>query len=244
MSINNSNRIEIIDYLKGVALCGVLLMHVTHFGGFRILPFEILNDLPFSRFDKTIFAYLELLIKGKFFAIFSVMFGWSLAKSIEKFGHNNKSILYRRALLLLAIGLIHTFIFYLDILVAYAICSLLIITIGLKVVNKPFKVYLIAFASFIMLSFIIDFYELKFILANGVKAKTARLEYPNLPSQKIWDWFQSGDIVNILRLNMIQLKYYLISNMYSLQFIYIFLNILLGIFLYKIKFHMNVFNKK
>lgn len=124
-----NSRIISIDVLRGFALLGILVMNITFFA--MPLP-AYLNPfvLGSSVLDQVIFAVKHVLADQKFMAIFSMLFGASTllfvqgaAKKGEKAGWRY----YSRNLWLLVIGLIHSvFIWHGDILVLYALCSLVL----------------------------------------------------------------------------------------------------------------------
>ena len=63
---NKSNRIEVVDALRGFALLGVLYANIP-FGG---------NPPIESAYDETIHFLYDFLISKKFITIFSMLFGF------------------------------------------------------------------------------------------------------------------------------------------------------------------------
>lgn len=117
-------RVEVIDVVRGFALFGVLLVNMAVFkssmwaaggGGFE-----------FTRpVDDFVRGAVVFLAQGKFYTIFSLLFGLGLAIQIERAATRGARIapLYaRRVGILLVIGLLHAFfIWWGDILNTYAL---------------------------------------------------------------------------------------------------------------------------
>ncbi|RYG03218.1 MAG: DUF418 domain-containing protein [Chitinophagaceae bacterium] len=128
-----SERIRIIDALRGVAVLGILLMNIPYFA----FPVQIANDLR-VRNDVTGANYYAWWLMTMFFdgtmrGMFSMLFGAGsvlllLRLEAKHAGTYPADIYYRRLIWLLLFGLINAFIFLWigDILYAYAICGLFI----------------------------------------------------------------------------------------------------------------------
>ena len=111
---NNSNRIEVVDALRGFALLGVLFANIP-FGG---------NPPIESAYDETIHFLYNFLISKKFITIFSMLFGFGFfiqfSRAKEKVINFNSYFLKRMGLLFL-IGCIHSFVLWNgDIIMSYA----------------------------------------------------------------------------------------------------------------------------
>jgi uncharacterized protein len=126
-----SERVQIIDALRGIALLGILLMNIPYFS----LPFLTANDLRVRNEYSGINYYTWWTVSGFFEgtmrAMFSMLFGAGsilLVTRLEKkhTGAYPADIYYRRLIWLLIFGLINAFIFLWvgDILYSYAICGL------------------------------------------------------------------------------------------------------------------------
>lgn len=111
---NNSNRIEVVDALRGFALLGVLYANIP-FGG---------NPPIESAYDESIHFLYNFLISKKFITIFSMLFGFGFfiqfSRAKEKVINFNSYFLKRMGLLFL-IGCIHSFVLWNgDIIMSYA----------------------------------------------------------------------------------------------------------------------------
>lgn len=125
-----SNRIAVIDALRGFALFGIIINHIAM--GFLAGPpppgngqFNIHSPLD-TAFNTAAF----FLTFGKFFTIFSFLFGLSfaiqLASTAKKEGSFTLRFLWRLTILF-AIGFVHNMFFSGDILVIYAVLGLLLL---------------------------------------------------------------------------------------------------------------------
>ena len=122
-------RIEALDFVRGVALCGILLMNITAFG----LPSAYEN--PANSGGATganLWAWIvtQVGFEGTQRALFSMLFGAStilLVSRLERSGRTDAAdIYYRRNLWLIGFGMVNAFIFlwYGDILYAYGVTAL------------------------------------------------------------------------------------------------------------------------
>jgi uncharacterized protein len=125
--VTTRERIHEVDVVRGVAILGILVVNMALF--FSPLYLEILGKLWFTDtlevgVKRTIVGFAQ----GKFYTIFSILFGFGLAIQFERFRAGELSFprfWVRRMLVLLGIGLIHgLLIWYGDILTWYALAGL------------------------------------------------------------------------------------------------------------------------
>lgn len=131
--IASSDRIPLLDVLRGFALFGVLLANMFwSFNGFAFVSPERSLELTGSPLDLAAFYFIRFFIDKKFIMLFSLLFGFGFAvqamRAEEKGG--NIAVFYsRRQLILLFIGAVHlTFFWHGDILHVYAMCGLFLLT--------------------------------------------------------------------------------------------------------------------
>jgi len=132
--IQQKERIFIIDAIRGIALCGILILNIGYFGSSYIYSGFNLNVFGETSLPNIISWYAtNFVLEGSFRALFSMLFGAGsiliisrLAKSSE--GLTPADIFYRRMIWLLIFGLInaHVLLWPGDILYTYAICGLFI----------------------------------------------------------------------------------------------------------------------
>ena len=123
------NRIISIDALRGFALAGVALVHMVeqyiagpHPDGFM----EGVNGIP----DQISQGIIGIFFTGKFFALFSILFGLSFSIQMESARNKGQKFGGRfiwRAALLFVIGYVHQLFYRGDILTIYAVLAPFII---------------------------------------------------------------------------------------------------------------------
>lgn len=114
----------ILDSLRGLALLGICLANFPEFSLYTFLDASTQQSMPTAGID-SIVRYLQyLFIDGKFYTIFSVLFGIGFSIILSNSAQNNRNgiaIFYRRMLVLFFIGLFHLlFLWAGDILILYA----------------------------------------------------------------------------------------------------------------------------
>lgn len=120
-------RLDSVDVVRGVAILGILLVNMEMF--FSPIYLELLRP---SRVDGAFGGGVEsaivALARGKFYTIFSILFGFGLGIQYARFRSRAQPFAgfwVRRMLVLLSIGLLHgVLIWYGDILVGYALGGL------------------------------------------------------------------------------------------------------------------------
>ncbi|MGV6487965.1 MULTISPECIES: DUF418 domain-containing protein [Stenotrophomonas] len=121
------DRIEVIDILRGVALLGILLMNMEALSGPLDLAFTGI-DPHWQGLDYWVDAAVYVLVQGKFFTLFSLLFGAGfaiMAQRAEAARRDFTTFYLRRSGGLLLIGLCHALLVWSgDILVIYALVSL------------------------------------------------------------------------------------------------------------------------
>lgn len=122
-----ADRIEVIDILRGVALLGILLMNMEALSGPLDLSFTGI-DPHWTGLDYGVDAAIYVLVQGKFFTLFSLLFGAGfaiMAQRAEAARRDFTPFYLRRSAGLLLIGLCHALLVWSgDILVIYALVSL------------------------------------------------------------------------------------------------------------------------
>jgi uncharacterized protein len=119
-----AERIAGIDFVRGVALLGILLVNSALFFGPMGLLFDpgLLGSIP--AVDRTAYAVVVGVCQGKFIALFSLLFGYGLLGQIEKAAAAGRSpalFTFRRLGTLAVFGFLHAvFLWYGDVLLIYA----------------------------------------------------------------------------------------------------------------------------
>ncbi len=119
-------RIAVLDILRGFALLGILLMNMEAFSGPLDLAFTGI-DPQWHGLDYGVDAAIYVLVQGKFFTLFSLLFGAGfaiMAQRADAAGRAFAPFYLRRTAGLLLIGLCHALLVWSgDILVIYALVA-------------------------------------------------------------------------------------------------------------------------
>lgn len=122
--VASTQRIDTLDVLRGFALLGILLVNFEYFSK-PIQSIVLGLDPALQGFDRMLALGTQVLAQGKFYSLFSMLFGMGFALMMtraEQRGGGFFGAYARRILVLLGIGLAHAlFIWSGDILVTYAI---------------------------------------------------------------------------------------------------------------------------
>lgn len=123
--MSTASRNSSIDLIRTAALIGICVVN---------LPYLALTDsdptVTSPSYDHTAAFLIEFLFQGKFFLLFSLIFGWGIeiqARSAERAGVPLSSRYFRRMLGLAVLGCLHaTLVFTGDILLLYSVLGVLI----------------------------------------------------------------------------------------------------------------------
>jgi uncharacterized protein len=122
MSTPARERIPALDVLRGVAVAGILFANVLVFFGLVFLPAEPAAALPTAETDAVVRFLERVLIEGKFYSIFSLLFGIGFGLQLARGGEQALPRFRRRLRILLVIGAVHAFLIWSgDILMLYAL---------------------------------------------------------------------------------------------------------------------------
>lgn len=128
--VSTSDRHDVIDFLRGLAVLGILVMNIQSFA----MPFAAYFNPtalgPPGSLDFAIWMTSHLFFDQKFMTIFSILFGAGIllmTTRAEERGGRAVVLHYRRMAWLLIFGLLHAYlIWYGDILVLYAVCGAIV----------------------------------------------------------------------------------------------------------------------
>jgi uncharacterized protein len=126
-----TERIDVLDVLRGFALCGVLLANMLwFFSGFGDLTTEQVARLPTVVLDPAVLELASFFVVNKFITIFSFLFGVGFALQLRRASEFLAPVarLYlRRMSWLFLLGAAHALlVWYGDILHLYAVLGLLL----------------------------------------------------------------------------------------------------------------------
>jgi uncharacterized protein len=122
---------DVLDVIRGVAVLGILLVNVYAFSGYGFISHAEKAALPMSGFDGVMDSLVGFLVEGKFYCLFSFLFGVGFSVFIQRAsarGLDAVRLFKRRLTGLLLIGLVHTtLVWFGDILVTYALIGFALI---------------------------------------------------------------------------------------------------------------------
>lgn len=118
-------RMDVLDAVRGVAVLGILFVNIESLSGWGFVSPEARASLPLAAWDDETMFLVGVLVEGKFYALFSLLFGVGFAVFVNRAqvrGADAGRLFKRRLVGLLLIGVIHTLLIWFgDILVTYAI---------------------------------------------------------------------------------------------------------------------------
>ncbi|MGQ9426831.1 DUF418 domain-containing protein [Gilvimarinus sp. F26214L] len=125
-----TTRFDVVDLIRGVAVCGILVMNIVAFGmpaAAYLNPQAYMGDRLSSHL---IYGFTHIFADQKFMGLFSLLFGSSVMLFIHKLrarGVPSLPFSYLRNWWLLVFGFLHGyFLWEGDILLYYALCSFLL----------------------------------------------------------------------------------------------------------------------
>ena len=108
--VKTSERYVILDALRGFALLGICMANFPEFSLYTFLSPEAAAAMPTALADRITRYLLYVLVDGKFYTLFSLLFGIGFSiiiRNAERKGTNGFRIFYRRMGMLLLFGFLH-----------------------------------------------------------------------------------------------------------------------------------------
>ena len=127
--VAESQRIDVLDVLRGFALIGILMMNIEWFNK----PIAVLTmpDYALAGLDHASGAFTKLFVEGKFYKLFSLLFGMGFAVMLlraESLQRPFYGWFTRRAVALFAFGMAHSILMWTgDILHDYAFAAMMLL---------------------------------------------------------------------------------------------------------------------
>ncbi|TWX58534.1 DUF418 domain-containing protein [Colwellia hornerae] len=127
--LTNSNRIQVMDLLRGFALIGIIMMNIEWFN--RPVSALMSFDYSLTGFDWASSWLVKVFVEGKFYKLFSILFGMGFAIMLVRAQEADRKFgawFTRRMLALFVFGMAHLiFIWGGDIIHDYAVGGLLLL---------------------------------------------------------------------------------------------------------------------
>lgn len=194
-----TSRIEAIDVLRGFSLLGIAFVHYVeqYYAG----QYPEAHVPPASLADNIVQGFIGIFIIGKFFMIFSFLFGLSFYIQLSKESSANFVLRFAwRLIILFAIGMLHHLHYRGDILSIYAPLGFVL----LALYALPDK-YLFPLALALVLNVPGMIWRVvQFVSGDAVDFGSS----DQVELQQYYDAVKSGGYVDILRAN---LDYYLVK---------------------------------
>ncbi len=197
----SATRIDVIDVLRGFTLLGIALVHFTeqYYAGQPPKIHE--NMMNHGLADSIVSGIVGIFITGKFFMIFSFLFGFSFFIQLDKSDGSAKFVgrFAWRLIVLFIIGFIHHLHYRGDILTIYAMLGF-----GLLLAYRlPDKVLL--WVALILV------FDIPTVVARTIPLFTHVTNDPTLNSDQLeletyFNTFKSGSYIDILRANFYEFK--------------------------------------
>ncbi len=135
---HSTERITIIDALRGFALAGIVICHVVENYIASAAPPAFNEAVHQGIIDNIVDGFIGIFLRGKFIALFSFLFGLSffiqMDNTNKRGGYFGGRFLWR-LILLFGIGFVHSLFYRGDILTVYAVLGVFLIPFY-KVDNK------------------------------------------------------------------------------------------------------------
>jgi uncharacterized protein len=172
----SSERIELIDVIRGIAVFGILFANIVIFSGYVFTPFTSLSLFKYAQLNETLHYLSNVFVSGKFYPIFCMLFGYGFYMQVSKFGGSDKSFVRyfsRRLFFLVLIGMLHQLIWPGDVVTIYALVGFVILLAR----KTTYKQDLYLAITFFILHILAGFYPL--LLSSGESTKA--IAYFSLP---------------------------------------------------------------
>lgn len=205
-------RLAIVDALRGVALLGIILVNVGTFA----FPMErvLAGTIPVqSALDRGLLVAIDLFVTGKFFPLFSLLFGFGFAIQLDRAELRRDDAswrLVRRQLMLLLLGVAHAYFIWPGDILAFYGCLGLFLLLFKK--TKPRKLSIIAFLTLVVptVAWCVLLGALTF-LSTRVPEIERVLKETAPPSGGL----QAGELTQMLASNTLQLRDLALSSAFS-----------------------------
>ncbi|MET0464711.1 MAG: DUF418 domain-containing protein [Chitinophagaceae bacterium] len=135
--VATKDREQFMDVLRGIAILGIFIANLNGFSWYAENP---ANTGPWllPEQDHTMAFLHHMFIEGKFYSIFSLLFGWGIALQLKRAadkGIDAVPLVRRRLVFMLLLGAIHLMIWPGDIVFFYALLGFILLRMR-KLSNK------------------------------------------------------------------------------------------------------------
>jgi uncharacterized protein len=135
--VQAKERVIFMDVLRGFAILGIFIANLAGFSWYNG-DAKISSPYLLPKADDTMEFLHHMFIEGKFYSIFSLLFGWGIALQIKRGiagGGNPMPTIRRRLFFMLLLGAVHLLIWPGDIVFFYALLAFILLPLR-KFSNK------------------------------------------------------------------------------------------------------------
>lgn len=197
----SNSRIHIIDAIRGLAVLGILFANIQSWSGYRFIPLADIEALPLYHLDALFHQLHYWLVDGKFYAIFSMLFGAGFGLQYVKNQQNLPPFIskYRRRLgFLLLFGAAHALLWSGDILTLYALLAFVLVLLR----NIPYQ-RLLPLAVLLLCAFALPQTAVWLFAEPAVDtASLAHKTYSDMAPQEITRAFGAGGWSDVFAVNL------------------------------------------
>lgn len=208
-------RLHAVDALRGFALVGVGIVHFVEQYIAGIPPQAVTEVAMATLPDKIVVGLIQFLLAGKFYAIFSFLFGLSFFIQIDKPKTAGEPFIGRftwRLILLLGFGYIHHLFYRGDILMLYSVLGFFLILVH----TLPTRfLFIAALALFFGLGRFISFalFSEAFKMDMDAESATNIAYFDTLQNGSLLDVFAINNILGIQ--NLVQFQFGIFGRGYN-----------------------------
>ena len=234
------DRVDVLDAVRGAAVLGILFVNIESLSGYTFVPAAERTSLPLGEWNAATELLVAILVEGKFYALFSLLFGIGFAVFVQRAqarGADALRLFKRRLAGLLLIGLIHTLLIWFgDILVTYAVLGFGLIPF----LRKDDRVLLRWAAALLLLPAAL--YALAAIVALLVSPSTVGGRDGALPPvlANAVEQYRSGSYPDVVEANVVMTVANALRRLSLMFFPRVFAMFLIGLYLGRLGLLMNV----
>jgi len=163
--VRDQQRIWLMDALRGFAILGIFIANLKGFTFYD--PHGNNSGKYFTSFDRQ-FDFLEtMFVEGKFYSIFSFLFGWGIALQLARtksIGAKPLSFVIRRLLIMSLLGLAHLILIWIgDIVLFYSLVGFVLLLMR----NWPTKTLFITAIILLLSPILLYWLKMEYKWANA-----------------------------------------------------------------------------
>ncbi|MGZ5191201.1 MAG: DUF418 domain-containing protein [Flavisolibacter sp.] len=206
--IRDQQRIWLMDALRGFAILGIFIANLKGFTFYD--PHGNHSGKYFTSFDRQLDFLETMFVEGKFYSIFSFLFGWGIALQLSRTKSNGAKPLpfvIRRLLIMALLGLAHLILIWIgDIVLFYSLVGFVLLLMR----NWPTKTLFITAVILLLSPILLYWLKMEFEWANAPatfliqKAIQLDAHVNNIQSdQEFFDAIHNANVWTNIKLNVI-----------------------------------------